>query len=72
MQEMMKHELSTYAPVLIEARHIFGESDKLEIATPITEHASSVTSGDYEVVKESDQKSDHYVLDGRSLFHRVP
>ena len=45
----MKHELSTYPPALFEARHIFREADKPQIATAITEHASSVTSGDYEV-----------------------
>ena len=72
MQEVMKHELSTYPPALFDARHIFREADKPQIATAITEHASSVTSGDYEVVKESAPKTDHYVLDGGSLLHRVP
>ena len=38
----------------------------------ITEHVSSVTSGEYEVVKESAPKTDHYVLDAESLLHRVP
>ena len=69
---MLKHELSTYPPALFEARHIFREADKPQIATTIIEHASSVTSGDYEVVKESAPKTDHYVLDGGSLLHLVP
>ena len=69
MQEVMKHELSTYPPALFE-QEIF--SDKPQIATTITEHASSVTSGEYEVVKESAPKTDHYDLDGGSLLHRVP
>ena len=68
MQEVMQHELSTYPPALFEARHIFREADKPQIATAITEHASSVTSGEYEVVKESVSKTDHYVLDGGSLM----
>ena len=72
MQEVMKHELSTNPPALFEARHIFREADKPQIATAITEHASSVTSGEYEVVKESAPKTDYYVLDGESLLHRVP
>ena len=72
MQEVMKHELSTYPLVLFEARHIFREADKPQIATAITEHDSCVTSGEYEVVKESAPKTDHYVLDGGSLLHRVP
>ena len=72
MQEVMKHELSTYPLALFEARHIFREADKPQIATAITEHASCVTSGEYEVVKESAPKTDHYVLDGGSLLHRVP
>ena len=42
------------------------------ISTAITEHASSVTSGEYGVVKESAPKTDHYVLDLGSLLHRVP
>ena len=52
----MKHELSTYPLALFEARHISREADKPQIATAITEHASSVTSGEYEVVKESAPK----------------
>ena len=72
MQEVMKHELSTNPPALFEARHIFREADKPQIATAITEHASSVTSGEYEVVKESISKTKYYVLDGESLLYRVP
>ena len=74
IQEVMKHELSQYPPALFEARHIFREADKPQIATSITEHASCVhiTSGEYEVVKESAPKTDHYVLDGGSLLRRVP
>ena len=72
MQEVIKHELSTYPPALFEARHIFQEADRPRIVTAITEHARSVTSGEYELVKESAPKTDHYVLDGVSLLHRVP
>ena len=72
MQEVMKHELSTYSLALFEARHIFREADKPQIATAITEHANHVTSGEYKVVKESAPKTDHYVLDGGSLLTRVP
>ena len=66
MQEVMKHELSTHPPALFKGRHIFREVDKPHIATAISEYASSVTSGEYEVVKESSPKTDHYVLDGGS------
>ena len=31
-----------------------------------------MTSGNYEEVKESAPKTDHYILDGRSMLHRVP
>ena len=58
----MKHELSTYPPTLFDARHIFREVDKPQIAITIKEHASSVTSGEYEVVNESAPKTNHYVL----------
>ena len=67
----MKHELSTYPPALFEARHIFQGNEKPQIVTAITEHASSVTSGVYEVVKESAPKAYHYVLDEGYLLHRV-
>ena len=66
MQEVMKHELITHPPALFKGRHIFREVDKPQIATAITEYASSVTSDEYEVVKESSPKTDHYVLDGGS------
>ena len=56
MQEVMKHELSTCPPALFKGRHIFREADKLQIATANTEHASSVTSGEYKVVKEFPRK----------------
>ena len=68
----MKHELSTYPSALFEAGHIFREADKPQLATAISEHASSVTSGEYNVVKESAPKTDHYILDGGSLLHWVP
>ena len=61
MQEVMKHELSTYPPTLFEARDIFREAVKPQIATAITEHANSVTSGEYEVVKEFAPKTDQYI-----------
>ena len=53
----MKHELSTYPSALFEAGHIFREADKPQLATAISEHASSVTSGEYNVVKESVPKT---------------
>ena len=66
MQEVMKHELSTYLPALFKGRHIFREADRPQIATAITEYASSVTSGEYKVVRESSPKTDQFVLDGGS------
>ena len=68
MQEVMNYELSPFPPSLFEARNIFREADKPQITVAIADHSRKVSD---EAIKDSTPKTDHYVLDGGSLLHRL-
>ena len=68
MQEVMNYELSPFPPSLFEARNLFREADKPQIAVAIAEHSRKVSD---EAIKATVPKTDHYVLDGGSLLHRL-
>lgn len=70
MDDILKHELNTYPPALFEAIGVMRKADKPQLAHSIYEHCSSV-----EVTASGDSPSipitEHYVLDGGSLLHRL-
>jgi len=63
----MKYELSPYPPSLFEAKHQLRKPDKPALLEAIRNHAASVD----DAVLQSIPKTDHYVLDGGSLLHRL-
>jgi len=68
MEEVMNFELSPFPPSLFEARNILRKAGKPQLAVAITEHSRKISN---EAVTDSIPKTDHYVLDGGSLLHRV-
>ena len=52
-----------------EARNVFQRADKPQLAHTIIDHLSNMSS---EAITDSAPRSDHYVLDGGSLLHRLP
>jgi 5'-3' exonuclease len=69
LEEVMDYELSPFPPALFEARHIFRKADKPQLAHAIIDHSKKVSS---EAVPDAVPKTEHYVLDGGSLLHRLP
>ncbi len=68
LQDVMSYELSPFPPALFEARNIFRKADKPQLAHAIVDHSSKVSK---EAVTDSVPNTDHYVLDGGSLLHRL-
>jgi len=64
---MMKYELSPYPPSLFEAKYLLRNPEKAQLLEAIRNH---VKSSDAAVI-QSIPKTDHYVLDGGSLLHRL-
>ena len=67
LNDVMKYELSPYPPSLFEAKHHLRKPDKAQLLDAIRSH---VTSSD-DAVLQLNPKTDHYVLDGGSLLHRL-
>ena len=63
----MKYELSLYPPSLFEAKNLMRKPEKAQLLDTIRWH---VTSSE-DAVLQSIPKTDHYVLDGGSLLHRL-
>ena len=61
----MCYELSPFPPALFEAGNIFRKADKPQLAHAICDHAS-------DAILDTVPETDHYVLDGGSLLHRIP
>ena len=70
LEEIMKYELSPFPPALFEAKGILRKPDKPQLAQAIWDHSNKVLG----TASESSIPihSEHYVLDGGSLLHRVP
>ena len=68
LQEVMSYELSPFPPALFEARSVFRKADKPQLAHAIIDHSNKVST---EAVGDSVPKTEHYVLDGGSLLHRL-
>ena len=65
LEEVMCYELSPFPPALFEAGNIFRKADKPQLAHAICDHAS-------DAIIDTVPETDHYVLDGGSLLHRIP
>ena len=64
----MKYELCPYPPSLFEARDIMRKADKPQLSDSICKHALSESA---HAVLDSVPETDHYVLYGGSLLHRL-
>lgn len=68
LEEALSYELSPFPPALFDANNIFRKADKPQLAKAIDEYSSSSSD---EAVSDKIPKTEHYVLDGGSLMHRV-
>ena len=69
LPEVMSYELSPFPPALFEARNVLRKADKPQLAHAIMDHSSKVSC---EAITDKLPKTEHYVLDGGSLLHRLP
>ena len=67
LEEVMKYELSPYPTALFEDRHRLRKADKPALLEAIRKHATSVDGAILQYIP----KTEHYVLDGGSLLHRL-
>lgn len=65
--EVMQYELSAHPPSLFEAKHQLRKPDKPALLEAIRSHSSSKDNADIQSIP----KTEHYVLDGGSLLHRL-
>ena len=62
----MKYELSPYPPSLFEGKNLLRKPDKAPLLHAVRSHVNSSNDA-IQVIP----KTDHYVLDGSSLIHRL-
>ena len=62
----MKYELSPYPPSLFEGKNLLRKPDKAPLLHEVRNHVNSSNDS-----KQVIPKTDHYVLDGGSLIHRL-
>ena len=67
LEEVTKCELSPYPPSLFEGKNLLRKSDK----TPLLRAVISHVSPSNDAILQLNPKTDHYVLDGGSLIHRL-
>ena len=67
LEEVMKYELSPYPPSLFEGKYILRKPDKAKLLEAIRKHVIPES----EAILQFIPRSDHYVLDGGSLLHRL-
>ncbi|KAK6176032.1 hypothetical protein SNE40_014396 [Patella caerulea] len=67
LDEVMKHELSTYPPSLFESKLRLRKPDKPALLEAIRNYASSVD----DAIAQYIPNTEHYVLDGGSILHRL-
>ena len=68
LKDVLDYELSPFPPALFEAKNIFREAEKPQLAKAIEECASKLSD---QAVLDKTPKTEHYVLDGGSLLHCV-
>ena len=66
LEEVMHYELSPFPPALIEAGNVFRKADKPQLA-----HAICICHHASDAILDSVPVTEHYVLDGGSLLHRI-
>jgi hypothetical protein len=69
LNDIMDYELSPYPPALFEAKHVFQKADKPQLAHALRDFVSQSSSN--AVITDSIPESEHFVLDGGSLLHRL-
>lgn len=69
LEDVIGYELSPFPAALFEAKEIFRKADKPQLAQAITEFTRKKSNNS---VLDSIPPTDHYVLDGGSLVHRLP
>ena len=67
LEEVMKYELSPYPPSLFEGKYILRKPDKAKLLVAIRNHFIPES----EAILQFIPRTDHYVLDGGSLLHRL-
>ena len=67
LQEVTSYEVSPFPPALFEARNVFRTADKPQLAHTIIQTRCQVKP-----LQILLKQTEHYVLDGGSLLHRLP
>ena len=65
--DVLKYELSPYPPSLFEGKYVLRKPDKAQLQEAIRDHATSVENAILQTIPDTD----HHVLDGGSLLHRL-
>jgi len=68
LDKVMNFELCPYPPSLFEAKNLLCKPDKAQLAEAIRNHVTSLSD---DAILQSVRETDHYVLDGGSLLHRL-
>ena len=68
LEDVMSYELSTFPTALFEAKEILRKADKPQLANAVAEYSIKQSS---KSVHDYIPPTDHYVLDGGSLLHRL-
>ena len=69
LHDIMDYELCSYPPALFDAKHVFLKADKPQLAEALRDFVSKFSSN--AVITDSIPESEHFVLDGGSLLHRL-
>lgn len=69
LQDIMDYELCSYPPALFEAKHVFLKADKPQLADALRDFV--IKSSSNAVITDSIPETEHFVLDGGSLLHRL-
>lgn len=68
LDDVMSYELCPFPPALFEAKNLLRKADKPQLAESIRKHVSESSTN---VVTDAIPVTEHYVLDGGSLLHRL-
>ena len=65
----MNYELSPFPPTLFEAANLLRKAEKPQLAHAIVDHCKKELN---EAIIDTKPETEHYILDGGSLLHRLP
>ncbi|XP_016426339.1 eIF-2-alpha kinase activator GCN1-like [Sinocyclocheilus rhinocerous] len=68
LEDVMRYELCSFPAALFEGKEIFRKANKPQLAQAVTEFSSKKSN---KSVLDSIPPTEHYVLDGGSLVHRL-